>query len=61
MADEKVLTIALSKVAAELAEKHEMSKKAASEFLGAFVEHRQEVVTRRSRFDLRKAEENARK
>jgi DNA-binding protein HU-beta len=38
MADDKIQTIALSKLAAELAEKHEMSKKAASEFLGAFVE-----------------------
>ena len=28
MAEEKVLTVALSKIAAELAEKHEMSKKA---------------------------------
>ena len=33
MADDKIQTIALSKIAAELAEKHEMSKKAASEFL----------------------------
>ena len=38
MADDKIQTIALSKIAAELAEKHEMSKKAATEFLGAFVE-----------------------
>ena len=38
MADDKVQTIALSKLAAELAEKHEMSKKAATEFLNAFVE-----------------------
>ena len=38
MADDKIQTIALSKLAAELAEKHEMSKKAASEFLNAFVE-----------------------
>jgi DNA-binding protein HU-beta len=38
MADDKIQTIALSKLAAELAEKHDMSKKAASEFLGAFVE-----------------------
>jgi len=37
-ADDKIQTIALSKLAAELAEKHEMSKKAAGEFLGAFVE-----------------------
>jgi DNA-binding protein HU-beta len=36
--DDKIQTIALSKIAAELAEKHEMSKKAAGEFLGAFVE-----------------------
>jgi len=38
MADDKILTIPLSKLAAELAEKHEMSKKAAGEFLSAFVE-----------------------
>jgi DNA-binding protein HU-beta len=38
MADEKVLTVALSKIAAELAEKHEMSKKAMAELLGNFVE-----------------------
>lgn len=38
MADDKIQTIPLSKLAAELAEKHEMSKKAAAEFLGAFVE-----------------------
>jgi DNA-binding protein HU-beta len=40
MADEKdkILTVALSKIAGELAEKHEMSKKAAGEFLGAFVD-----------------------
>jgi DNA-binding protein HU-beta len=38
MADDKIQTIALSKLAAELAEKHEMSKKAASEFLSNFVE-----------------------
>ena len=38
MADEKVLTVALSKIAAELAEKHEMSKKAMNELLGNFVE-----------------------
>lgn len=36
--DDKIQTIALSKLAAELAEKHEMSKKAAGEFLSAFVE-----------------------
>jgi hypothetical protein len=35
--DDKIQTIALSKIAAELAEKHEMSKKAAGEFLSAFV------------------------
>ena len=38
MADEKVVTIALSKIAAELAEKHEMSKKAMGEVLSNFVE-----------------------
>jgi len=38
MADEKVLTVALSKIAAELAEKHEMSKKGMGELLGDFVE-----------------------
>jgi DNA-binding protein HU-beta len=38
MADEKVLTVALSKIAAELAEKHEMSKKGMGELLGNFVE-----------------------
>lgn len=38
MADDKVQTIALSKLAAELAEKHEMTKKASTEFLNAFVE-----------------------
>ena len=38
MADDKIQTIALSMIAAELAEKHEMSKKAAGEFLSAFVE-----------------------
>ena len=42
MADDKavvkVVTIPLSKVAAELAEKHEMSKKASTEVLGAFVD-----------------------
>jgi DNA-binding protein HU-beta len=36
--DDKIQTIALSKSAAELSEKHEMSKKAAGEFLSAFVE-----------------------
>jgi DNA-binding protein HU-beta len=38
MADEKVLTVALSKIAAELAEKHDMSKKAMGEVLGNFVD-----------------------
>ncbi|NJM28889.1 MAG: HU family DNA-binding protein [Rhizobiales bacterium] len=38
MADEKIITIPLSKIAAELAEKHEMSKKAMGELLGAFVD-----------------------
>jgi DNA-binding protein HU-beta len=38
MADEKVVTIPLSKIAGELAEKHEMSKKAVNELLGAFVD-----------------------
>lgn len=38
MAEEKVLTVALSKIAAEMAEKHEMSKKAMGELLGDFVE-----------------------
>jgi DNA-binding protein HU-beta len=38
MADEKILTVALSKIAAELAEKHEMSKKGMGELLGNFVE-----------------------
>jgi DNA-binding protein HU-beta len=38
MADEKVLTVPLSKMAAELAEKHELSKKATGEILGDFVD-----------------------
>ena len=38
MADEKVVTIPLSKLAGELAEKHEMSKKSVNELLGAFIE-----------------------
>jgi DNA-binding protein HU-beta len=38
MADEKILTVALTKIAAEMAEKHEMSKKAMGEILGNFVE-----------------------
>ncbi len=38
MADDKVVTIPLSKLAGELAEKHDMSKKAVNELLGAFVD-----------------------
>jgi DNA-binding protein HU-beta len=38
MAVEKVITIPLSKISAELAEKHEMSKKAMTDLLGAFIE-----------------------
>lgn len=38
MADEKVVTVALSKIAAELAEKHEMSKKGMNELLANFVD-----------------------
>ena len=38
MADEKILTIALSKIASELAEKHEMSKKATTELVNAFID-----------------------
>jgi len=38
MADEKIITIPLSKIAAELAEKHEMSKKSVTELLGAFID-----------------------
>jgi DNA-binding protein HU-beta len=38
MADEKIVTVALSKIAAELAEKHEMSKKATTELLNAFID-----------------------
>ncbi len=38
MADDKIQTVALSKIAAELAEKHEMSKKATTELLNAFVD-----------------------
>ena len=38
MANEKILTVPLSKLAAELSEKHEMSKKAAGELLGDFVD-----------------------
>ena len=43
MADEKVVTMPLSKLAAELAEKHEMSKKAAetvlTDMVGLVVKH----------------------
>jgi DNA-binding protein HU-beta len=38
MADEKIVTIALTKIAADLAEKHEMSKKASAAILADFVE-----------------------
>jgi DNA-binding protein HU-beta len=38
MAEEKVQTVSLSSIAGELAEKHEMSKKASGEFLNAFIE-----------------------
>jgi DNA-binding protein HU-beta len=38
MADEKILTVPLSKMAAELSEKHEMSKKLAGELLADFVD-----------------------
>jgi DNA-binding protein HU-beta len=38
MADEKVVTIPLSKIAGELAEKNEMSKKSVNELLGAFID-----------------------
>ena len=38
MTDEKIVTIALTKIAADLAEKHEMSKKATSALLADFVE-----------------------
>jgi DNA-binding protein HU-beta len=38
MADEKVLTVALTKIAAELAETHEMSKKATAALLNDFVD-----------------------
>ena len=38
MVDEKVLTVALTKISAELAEKHETSKKAMAEILGDFIE-----------------------
>ncbi len=39
MADEKVLTMALTKIAAEMAESSGMSKKAMGELLGTFVDH----------------------
>ena len=38
MADEKIVTIPLSKLAGELAEQHEMSKKAVGELLGSFID-----------------------
>jgi DNA-binding protein HU-beta len=38
MADEKIVTIPLSKLAGELAEKNDMSKKAVAELLGAFID-----------------------
>ncbi len=38
MADEKIVTIPLSKMAAELAEKHEMSKKSMNELLNSFID-----------------------
>jgi DNA-binding protein HU-beta len=38
MADEKILTVPLSKMAAEISEKHEMSKKLAGELLADFVD-----------------------
>ena len=38
MADEKIVTIPLSKIAAELAEKHEMSKKSMNDLLGSFID-----------------------
>jgi len=38
MADEKVLTVPLSKLAAELADKHEMPKKAVNALLGDFID-----------------------
>lgn len=38
MVDEKVLTVALTKMSAEIAEMHEMSKKAAGALLGDFIE-----------------------
>ena len=38
MADEKVVTVPLSKLAAELADKHEMAKKAVNTLLGDFID-----------------------
>ena len=38
MADEKIVTVALSKITADLAEKHEMSKKAAAAILTDFID-----------------------
>ena len=38
MTDEKILTVALTKMSAEIAEKHEMSKKASAALLADFVE-----------------------
>lgn len=38
MADEKIVTVALTKIAADLAEMHEMSKKATAGMLGDFVD-----------------------
>ncbi|MBL8894338.1 MAG: HU family DNA-binding protein [Rhizobiales bacterium] len=38
MADEKIVTIPLSKLAAELADKHEMAKKSVNTLLGDFIE-----------------------
>ena len=38
MADEKIVTVALSKITADLAEKHEMSKKASAAFLADFID-----------------------
>ena len=38
MADEKIVTIPLSKMAGELAEKHEKTKKEVNELLGAFID-----------------------
>ena len=38
MADEKIVTVALTKIAADLAERHEMSKKATAALLSDFVD-----------------------